>query len=445
MISGRAPRKFESGEHFRDCCVGRRTPTGSLAWSVLWHIVFAALLVQFGRFVWHLPETSAFENARVVWQGAAEDLPLVSPAAPARKPDPSPRAVAQTPKPVSPEPGAQAFHPTQTIISAPKVITHPEQTLVRPDLPQVAPKILPALPNIVEAEPERPKLQITQDELARIKPKDPIARHYQNAAIPELPNDQPQAADVNFAAAPTSEPKNPLFMRSGSSAVHAPKQHTVQAASGPEPPLITGGARQSQPLIALSATPAPAAPQAPVPAGNLSANVSVSPQGQHAGSPAATPKTSGTGNGPNGISISGGQPRGLSGMSGLGSQGNTPRNLHVAPGSQAPQGAKSASTGAQVARQLPPGVAPEHLFADRKVYTLHVSTPNVNSASGSWLISFAEMDDGPNSLHPPREGQMILPVAQHKEDPQIPAGFCRAKNRRRSDSLRDHSRGWLGG
>ena len=61
--------------------------------------------------------------------------------------------------------GADAFHPRQTILSEPLHPTHPRQTLIQPRAPQEPPKILPALPNIVQlagSQPERPKLQLTR-------------------------------------------------------------------------------------------------------------------------------------------------------------------------------------------------------------------------------------------------------------------------------------------
>ena len=420
---GKAPKEFETGEHFRDCHVKRRTPAGSIAWSVIWHVVFIALLIQFGRFVWQLPKTSAFDDVRVVWQGTAEDLPLISPRAEPKKTQVARRETPHAPEPVIPERGAQAFHPTQTIVSAPKVMTHPTQTLVRPDLPADAPKILPPLPNIVESEPERPKLEITKEALAKMKPKDPAARPVATAAVPELPNQEKLSAEVNFAAAPIADPKNPLFISAGSSGVQAPKKverATTGSAALPSVPGATG----NQTLIALSATPSPAAPAAPVPAGNLAAKVTISPDGPHAGEPAGagTGTSKGAASGPAGISITGGKPKSSSGMSGLGGgTGTTPRNLHVAPGEGASPREKSAApTEAPMSSRILPGAPPEHLFGSRRIYTLRVNTPNVSSATGSWVMSFAEMDDDPHSLHPPRNGEMILPDPLRKVDPRYP-------------------------
>jgi protein TonB len=394
----------------------------------LWHIVFAALIVQFGRFVLELPKTSAFDDVRVTWQGAIEDLPVMSPRAEAKKPKPVARQTPQALEPATRERGSDAYHPTQTIISAPKVVTHPAQTLVRPDLPAEAPKILPLLPNIVESEPEKPKLQITKDELARMKPKDPASRQVETAAVPELPNHEKAAADVNFSAAPMADPKNPLFIANGSSGVHAPKKVDRMTTGTAALPAIEGASGNQQ-LIALSATPSPAAPEAPVPAGNLSAKMTISPEGPHPGEPAGEAKSSGAGNGPPGISITGGQPKGSSGMSGLGgAAGTTPRSLHVAPGEAGSGREKSAPPPElPMAARLKPGSPPEHLFGLRKIYTLRVNTPNVSSASGSWVMSFAEMDDDPRSLHPPRTGEMSLPDPLRKVDPRYPPELVEQK------------------
>lgn len=424
---GRAPKKFDGGEHFRDCHVGRKTPAGSLAWSVLWHIVFAALLIQFGRFVWQLPKTSAFDDVRVVWSGPIEDLPLISPRPETKKPQPVARQTPQAPEPATPERGADAFHPTQTIVSAPKVVTHPTQTLVRPDLPAEAPKILPPLPNVVESEPEKPKLQITKEELQRMKPNEPSSRQVATAAVPELPNQERPAADVNFAAAPIADPKNPLFLSTGSSGVQAPKKVERATEGSSALPTIEGASGKQQ-LIALSATPSPAGPEAPVPAGNLAAKLTISPDGPRAGEPAGGTKSSGAGNGPAGISITGGKPKGSSGISGLGgAAGTSPRNLHLAPGEGGTSREKSAPPPELPMARLQPGSPPEHLFGLRKIYTLRVNTPNVSSASGSWVMSFAEMDDDPKSLHPPRTGEMTLPDPMRKVDPRYPPELVEQK------------------
>jgi len=71
-----APRKFLSGEFFRDCWIERRIPLTAVLAAALWHLVFFI-------FPWpnlpaarrRLPE---FENAQLVWSGPINDLPLLA-------------------------------------------------------------------------------------------------------------------------------------------------------------------------------------------------------------------------------------------------------------------------------------------------------------------------------------------------------------------------------
>ncbi len=61
-------------------------------------------------------------------------------------------------------PGADAYHPRQTILSVPVKVTHPRQTLIQPDVPLNAPKVDVQLPNMVQwatAAPPKPQLQLT--------------------------------------------------------------------------------------------------------------------------------------------------------------------------------------------------------------------------------------------------------------------------------------------
>jgi hypothetical protein len=90
-----------------------------------------------------MPHNAAFDNTQLTWSGPVEDLPLLS--APREKhhtPVKSASALA------TPEP--EAFHPRQSIHADPVRPTHPRQTLINSAAPQVAPKFLPDMPNIVE-------------------------------------------------------------------------------------------------------------------------------------------------------------------------------------------------------------------------------------------------------------------------------------------------------
>ena len=135
-------------------------------------IAIQALLILFPPPIWNIQATrtvSAAPPTEITWYGPAKDFPAILPAM--RAPKPAARKDAAKPLPRR---GADAFHPRQTILSEPLHPTHPRQTLIQPRAPQEPPKILPALPNIVQlagSQPERPKLQLTAEEL-RPAPED---------------------------------------------------------------------------------------------------------------------------------------------------------------------------------------------------------------------------------------------------------------------------------
>jgi TonB family protein len=72
---------------------------------------------------------------------------------------------------------------------------------------------------------------------------------------------------------------------------------------------------------------------------------------------------------------------------------------------------------------LPPGAKPEQVFAAKRVYTLAVNMANLNSASGSWILHFAELGSGPASGAPPvvsASAELAMPVPIRKVDPKYP-------------------------
>ncbi len=73
---------------------------------------------------------------------------------------------------------------------------------------------------------------------------------------------------------------------------------------------------------------------------------------------------------------------------------------------------------------LPPGAKPEQIFADKRVYTLNVQMANLNSASGSWILHFSELDSssGASGISPRASASADLtglaPI--RKVDPKYP-------------------------
>ena len=70
---------------------------------------------------------------------------------------------------------------------------------------------------------------------------------------------------------------------------------------------------------------------------------------------------------------------------------------------------------------LPPGAKPETVFAYKKIYTLNVNMPNLNSATGSWILNFSELhSDSENTHHARETSELSGPVPMQKVDPQYP-------------------------
>src|SRR3989442_14369941 len=173
-------------------------------------------------------------------------------------------------------------------------------------------------------------------------------RRAEDVALPDMPNLEKKAGDLNIATTPMLVPKPKLMLNASG----APRAGSRKAAGGaipaPDVPMDAPSAALPQTLMALSITPAPPTENLPVVSGNLAARISISPEGDRPGVPGGSPdgnaganrragegpsSLSGVGTGGNrngsgapGISISGGKPQTSSPVSGL---RRTPRNrLH---------------------------------------------------------------------------------------------------------------------
>jgi TonB family protein len=242
------------------------------------------------------------------------------------------------------------------------------------------------LPNIVEwSGPSQPKLSIDEATLALARPKVAARARPQDIASPDVPNLEQTVGPINVAVSDAAKPALPL---SPMSAPRAELKRTTDVAA----PEIHAADSESARLIALSAAPGPDRPPE-IPSGNLSARLAISPEVAETTAPIKEPETapSGAGTGPEGLSISVGRTP-VSSTSGVG------RIMPGMPGR--PAAAPAASPGVVAARTPPrslldrirPGMAPEGLLGAKRVYTLHVNTPNLTSATGSWILSFAELE-----------------------------------------------------
>ena len=428
--------KFLAGDYFRDCWVERRIPKRAVLAAALWHIVF--LISPFSLLPTTVRHNSAFDNTQLAWSGPLQDFPTLE----IRSAKPKLTPLAQANKPPSPK-GADAYHPRQRILTDPVHPNHPRQTLVNPVAPQLAPKILPDMPNIVQLQapsaPARPHIQISADALAKLRPRQ-RQRHVATVTstpLPDVPTLEQKPAELTLAVSQNAPARPKLELNAGAAPRVAERAQTGDAVPAPEIAAAQSSANGNpSTLIALTAAPAPPKPDVQPPQGNLAARISISPEGTKPGVPNGSPKESadaaggadatassnGGGKSPVGVSISGGNPQPKTTVSGLGGS-------KLSLGSSRPLAARLESnaktedaperTAPPNFATLPPGAKPEQIFAAKRVYTLAVNTANLNSASGSWIMNFSELSanqDGPRTSSSELTGLALI----RKVDPKYP-------------------------
>jgi TonB family protein len=437
-------------DFFRDVWIEGQVPRRAIVAMALWHIFF--LLIPFPR----LPEPprryTAFDNTELTWSGPINDFPLMGLKEPKEKP--APRGEVQKPLPSE---GAEAYHPRQRIIVDPARPNHPRQTIVNSAAPLEAPKLLPTLPNIVQLQempsPAKPQLQISEKTLANLRPRE----RKQLAAAPVAPLDVPlfdqKVGDFPAAILPNQPAKPKIELNTGA----APRleDRARNGEVGPAPEVASsrtnGSAGNPETFIALSATPGPPAPIINPPQGNLSARISISPEGKQPGVPGGAASASpgapggangdvqsrggvGTGNGSTrsapDISITGGNPAGNSVTSGLGTAPRIsvppPKKLLTRLDPKQDQELGPQRTGPPNFAELPAGAQPEQIFASKKVYKLLVNMPNLNSAMGSWILNFSELGGDPTRIEATLS-DISSPEPLRKVDPKYPPTLMRER------------------
>jgi TonB family protein len=415
LLGPAPPKEFLGPPYFRDCWVAGSLPDRAVVVSVIWHVLFVMLLVRLWPLIPSPPKISA-PQVEITYYGPINDLPEILPSRPVAKR--TPHAAAMTLPQPAPAKRADAYHPRQIIVNNPLHPNHPRQTLIQPLAPAEPPKILPALPNIaVWQELAKPQLRIDPAALARLQPKSAAARQEQLAA-PETPNQENIVGAVNIAELNVN--RKPDLPISPMSAPKAVRQTAGQSAL--EPDIAASAGPKDTLLIALSATPAPEMPPA-IPLGNLQSRVAISPAGETRGAPgdaAQTESARASGTGPPGLSISNGAAPSTFSGGGSGSL-RMPATSFAAPIAQPGVTAGAKPKPAALIDTLKPGAMPEALLGGRTIYTLHINMPNLSSATGSWVLTFAEMA---NAELPPAVGpdSVILsgPEPLRKVDPKYP-------------------------
>jgi TonB family protein len=409
-------KNFREASAFRDSWVERRVPKRAVIAAALWHAAFLALPFSL---LTGMPHTNPLlQNVQLTWSGPIDDLPLLEIAR--AKPKATPKLNPEEP----PQPSVDAFHPRQRIFTDPVRPTHPRQTLINPRSPFEPPKLVPNLPNIVQlqqvAGPAKPRLQISEEMLKKLRPKERRAATATAAPPVDIPNMEQHVADMNLPAAQSGPARPKLELNAGAAPRVAQKAQSGDAGPAPEVGATELTAANGGPnaLIALSANPAPPAPVLP-PQGNLAARVSMSPEGKPGAIGAPVDSGSRGGKSAVGISISGGNPS--ANASGGGAKIIAPaRKLMMRPDPKSDSEDVAERTGPPDFAALPPGARPEAVFAYKKVYTLNVNMPNLNSATGSWILNFSELRTGDNAHHGQTSAELTGPEPLQKVDPKYP-------------------------
>lgn len=471
-----------------DVFVKRELPWRRFLDSGVCHLIAFALVVGLGRLIVLQPQAvarPAFDRTDVIYYQASEYLPPLDTrsarAARPRKADPefSRQPIISVP--------AEADNRLQTIVAPPAVKLKRDVAL--PNIVAWSDKVerprlaIPAAPLTLAAELNRIAPRVDRPVVAA--PPDAAhlsdrreQRTLQSAVVapPVELKDVRQAPTTTFRGsdvitpppsveAATTRPIGDLNI--GRSAVIAPapqlavsEQRTIPrgrtiASGGPAsqvvapPPALSSGSSGASfgsrgHVVALNLHPAVGTPPDP-PAGNRRGAFAATPEG-HAGAsgtPGSTKgetsaKETGTGSNRKGSSD---LPAGLY-------VGNTNAKTSPVAGDPAAKAAATNSVSPNpTASVRPPRVttAPSHsmqdgatklseaerdVFGNRKFYSLTLNMPNLNSAGGSWVIHFAELDHAANNHDSHHDASapaadLSQPSAMRKVDPAYPLQLMR--------------------
>jgi TonB family protein len=464
------------GTFWPDVFVDRKLPWRRFWQSGAAHVLALAFLWAGSRFLILQPHVTAqpiFSKADVVFYTPSEYLPPLDTrpriAAPARNADPEFSA-----QPIISVP-PQADNHSQTIVTAPNIqLEHdvPLPNIVawsgNPQLP-IAPA--PAVP-VSEITRLAPRLERSVIAPPPVAPEDvratsrPALQSPQAAVIAPPPAAEAvstrRLGDLNIGRSSVIAPAPQLSL----DAQRAPARRSSTAVSGrssqviaPQviaPPPSLGASSSSHSgggVIALSLHPAVDAPLAP-PEGKRRGSFAAGTEGHRGASGAAGASA---GNGKADASGSAGSEKKSSGdlPSGLYVGKNANTTSAVAGKPAAPNASANSVNPKLIAGARPPrassrAMQPESesklsdversVFGNRKFYSLSLNMPNLNSASGSWIIRFAALkaDSTPSSLAAhaaaaedpplsaaPTTADLSAPVATRKVDPAYPLELMR--------------------
>jgi TonB family protein len=463
------------GSFWPDVFVTSHLPWKRFAQSVACHVAFIVLLWGSVRLWPQAPQVldrPAFNRADVIYYAPAEYLPPLDTGG-SRRPLPRKGEPEHSPQPIISVP-AEADNRTQTIVTPSDIkLNHdvPLPNIVAWSQNKAQPAV-PLASTSVAANLRMPALSVTAvapapETMPANRQQSPVLSQTVVAPAPELNSDSmrtvraPQAAVVQPPPSVDAASQRRLGdINIGHSQVVAPapelpvaEQYAAasraQTALGggtgsvavPPPPSIPGnaGSNSGGRMIALGIHPA-AMSAAEMPAGNRRGTFAATPGGK-AGAPgtpdvAAGPNHSGgSGAGknsegvPSGLTVGAGPDnRNHSAIAGQGdgtgngigkTPGSSSENSHLMADATPPRvGATPPRPLSEVSKDRATDVD-RWIFGDRKFYAMTLNMPNLNSAGGSWVIRFAELN--PNGT----KGDLTAPEATQKVDPAYPLELMR--------------------
>jgi TonB family protein len=428
-----APLQLKSApaDFWSDVFVDRRLPWPRFMQSGAYHIVALAVILLGSHFLALQPHVTAvptFTHADVVYYTPTEYLPPLD----------TRRSTAAWPQKADPEFSAQP------IISLPREADNHSQTIVT--APNVHLKNDVALPNTV-AWSDTPRMPIAPapvvmaSEISRMAPRmdrsviapppdvNNTSRKTMQALNPSVVAPPPELAaasnrrigELNVGHSTVIAPAPQLSLdeqRTVTQGRTALRGHSPQVAAPPPSLGASAGSRSGRGVIALNLHPAVGAPPVAV-AGNRRGSFAATPEGHRGAS--GTPGSSAGDSTANG-----------SGATGK-SAGNLPSGLYVGKNSSANSVNPNLIAGMRPMRtprttqaegDSKISEAERAVFGDRKIYSMSLNMPNLNSAGGSWVIRFApikpESGGGRPASTDAAPDNLASPVATSKVDPAYP-------------------------
>ncbi|MGA7401302.1 MAG: TonB family protein [Candidatus Sulfotelmatobacter sp.] len=427
-----------------DVFVDRRLPWGRFFQSGGYHILALMLIWAGARFLALQPRATlqpTFTHADVIYYTPSEYLPPLDTRQPtsehAQKADPE--LSAQPIISVPPE----ADNHSQTIVTAPNIRLQHDVPLPNtvawsntPKMP-IAPAPLVPASEISRLAPEMERSVIAPPPVFQDNASQKTLQAPEAAVIAPPPSleatSRLRASELNIGHSTVIAPAPQLAVdeqRTAPGRSAALRGHSAQVIAPPPSVGASGGSRSGGGVIALSVRPAVGAPPAPV-AGNRRGSFAATPEGHHGAT-----GTAGTLAGNTGAENGGG--------AGNKTADKLPSGLYVgrtsnATSALAGEPSPSSSSGNLVnpnliANARPPRIsrtptdsdpkiseAERAVFGGRKVYSLSLNMPNLNSGGGSWIIHFAALKADSTPANSSGEtADLSSPVATRKVDPAYP-------------------------